>query len=860
MALGSDPTKSPIKCDRKFVSEEGGPQNGSFHAPSIVLPANQSISFQCVYTFIAGPGQRVQVDFDSFNLRGTPPECNHEYLDVYEEVRSPDPASLINSPFGGRYCGPISPRTRISLFRVVAISFYTDKNFTGPAQFSGRYTFLNDSEYEIGTSAPDTACSFVVHSVVKRNGTIISPTYPGTYPKSLNCSYLFCGAKGQRVRLEFRDFDLFFGGPHCPFDVVKVFDGDNITAPVIGTYCGQQRNLVLYSSESTLLVTFETLQRTANTQNRGFKGIFEFSESFVKLGFIAKSGVHIRGSECDQKILSKKESTGFVYSPNYPFPYLPKIVCRYFIYGMQDSQNLERVKLEFLKFDIPKGDRGDCSDGFLKLYLKGQEATDNYEKFDHEMCGQEEKDKAPIVMVSDGPRLVLVFSSGELQGGGFKAMYSFETEKDKAPIVMVSDGPRLVLVFSSGELQGGGFKAMYSFETEYKVPGTAAPNGSCNFTYRSSSKKKGEFNSPRYPSNYPSNLTCTYNFLATPNEQVTIIFDQFKIRADSANATYAQMGVTACQEDWLEMYNVYKDNTEKLIGRYCGMTTPGPMESNRGAVGVRILLHTDAMGVYSGFKARYSFDVAKSIFGDCGGNVSSSNNGEILSPNFPLNYDSPRGMPSKTCNWYINVRPNYKILLNFEIFSFEGDPAGRGCSAAVVRVWNTKDDPPLELCGEKAHKDKWEFLSESNEMRLSFISAEKSVGAQGFKATWTEVSLPKNPCNEFRCSKSKYCIPKKLQCNKRMNCGADDDSDEKNCVVEVPVDLWFCSLVGGLAASVVLTMVLCVWCMKRRSRHRRHHSRHLARLHASPGSLRSLAGQQHVCDELGQRFASVDSV
>ena len=39
-------------------------------------------------------------------------------------------------------------------------------------------------------------------------------------------------------------------------------------------------------------------------------------------------GVHIRGSECDQKILSKKESTGYVYSPNYPFPYVPKVVCR----------------------------------------------------------------------------------------------------------------------------------------------------------------------------------------------------------------------------------------------------------------------------------------------------------------------------------------------------------------------------------------------------------------------------------------------------------------------------------------------------------------------------------------------------
>lgn len=43
---------------------------------------------------------------------------------------------------------------------------------------------------------------------------------------------------------------------------------------------------MLYSSESNLFVHFSTLQRTANTQNRGFKGIFEFSESFVKLDFI----------------------------------------------------------------------------------------------------------------------------------------------------------------------------------------------------------------------------------------------------------------------------------------------------------------------------------------------------------------------------------------------------------------------------------------------------------------------------------------------------------------------------------------------------------------------------------------------
>lgn len=69
-------------------------------------------------------------------------------------------------------------------------------------------------------------------------------------------------------------------------------------------------------------------------------------------------GEHIRGSECDQKILSKKETSGFVVSPNFPYPYIPKVVCRYFIYGMQDSQHLERVRLEFMMFtiQIPKGE------------------------------------------------------------------------------------------------------------------------------------------------------------------------------------------------------------------------------------------------------------------------------------------------------------------------------------------------------------------------------------------------------------------------------------------------------------------------------------------------------------------------
>lgn len=61
-----------------------------------------------------------------------------------------------------------------------------------------------------------------------------------------------------------------------------------------------------------------------------------------------------------------------------------------------------------------------------------------------------------------------------------------------------------------------------------------------------------------------------------------------------------------------------------------------------------------------------------------------------------------------------------------------------------------------------------------------FISADKSVGAQGFHAVWTEVQ-DDSDCNQFSCAKTSYCIADRLRCNSVANCGQDDTSDEQNC-------------------------------------------------------------------------------
>jgi hypothetical protein len=55
-----------------FVHSQGGKDNGTFASPAIMNPDEHAQ--QCVYTFVARPGYRVEVIFKSLDLRGTPPE------------------------------------------------------------------------------------------------------------------------------------------------------------------------------------------------------------------------------------------------------------------------------------------------------------------------------------------------------------------------------------------------------------------------------------------------------------------------------------------------------------------------------------------------------------------------------------------------------------------------------------------------------------------------------------------------------------------------------------------------------------------------------------------------------------------
>jgi len=61
--------------------------------------------------------------------------------------------------------------------------------------------------------------------------------------------------------------------------------------------------------------------------------------------------------ECDQVIFSENESSGTVTSPYYPHPYPLNVRCIYYIDGLHDKQNLEKVQLTITDIDIPRQGR-----------------------------------------------------------------------------------------------------------------------------------------------------------------------------------------------------------------------------------------------------------------------------------------------------------------------------------------------------------------------------------------------------------------------------------------------------------------------------------------------------------------------
>ena len=65
---------------------------------------------------------------------------------MFTEIEKPDSQPLIETPFGGRFCGQNAPRERISLYQSLSLVFLSDRTNVTDQRFMGYYEFISDGK------------------------------------------------------------------------------------------------------------------------------------------------------------------------------------------------------------------------------------------------------------------------------------------------------------------------------------------------------------------------------------------------------------------------------------------------------------------------------------------------------------------------------------------------------------------------------------------------------------------------------------------------------------------------------------------------------------------------------------------
>ncbi|XP_045197836.2 cubilin-like isoform X2 [Mercenaria mercenaria] len=744
---------------------------------------------RCVYKFVGLSSERVKIRFNKFNLQGMSPDCRNDYIDVYIQLTSPNDA-LLDAELLGRFCGDDMqedlPQLIISTNNVIVIIFFSDGTKTDEG-FQGYFEFID--AWALVTPG---GCSYTINSKERNKGYIVSPTYPGTYPNNLHCTYEFHGIPGQRIKLTFNDFSIFHGDDYCPFDYVKIKDGRQQTyAEDIGVFCGKYTDVTLFSSREFLFVEFVTRSgRVSFDENSlddiadykfdrsGFNISYEFSTEFIRFDLrITKEATHVTGTECDVRIISTGGSVGTIESPGYPGEFPKNTTCKCYLDGEMNQGRLEKVNVVFKDFFI-SGSIQNCKEGFLGVTYEGhRRSTEIDEKF----CGH------------------------------------------LWPPELTSRDPRMILTFDTHGASKARFMLQYEFLSDYAIPGRPiGQEGECNFLFESKRSHSGTFNSPRHPDNYPPNIECVYIFQPeSRNEKLLISFDMFSLNpsADPSPEQSRDPHSRKCLNttDFLELYEINEadlsENRYYAVSIYCGTKYPAPILAHR-----EIKFRFKAMknNSFQGFKARYEFVPKSELQKGCGISeiLSDGKGGVITSPRFPQKYES-----RTYCEWKITAsRPQNKIMIQLETFKIEGKmvrDGGQGCKNAVLRVQKGKE--MSEICGtfNDSELSKTAITSDGDTEVIQFLTSSAALGFKGFKLTWTELHISGGPCYGFKCQTTGHCISPDLKCNQLPNCGPVDKSDEicrplASSHGPTPEKVQVVHIVIGTSISVFFCVVLLI--------------------------------------------------
>ncbi|XP_058796323.1 cubilin [Phymastichus coffea] len=709
----------------------------------------------------------------------------------------------------GVFCGESEqPQTFISETSFVRVLFHTD-NFTDQTYFS--FDSRAEQQFEVylrygqhpelypnrrGEIVSGTYCERSFKDCRLQTCYVQSPAYPGIYPRALHCKYrLNTRQPFIKLYIENEEFNIdgqrcenimtcpmrpiSSGAEHCPYDYLRIYDGLNESAPVIGTFCGMGKfPYSIIGTGRDLFVEFVS-SPAGPLLNTGFHFNVGNWPGHVDTAS-AKNG------SCDwilssEALASKDEGIFLSVAHWYP----AHTSCTYLLKGRRG----EVARLYFPSFRVNRVEspiqayEGDCAES-LTLY---------------------DADWA------DDSRIIKTFCD------------TFSKPMEKHDFVSSSSALFVRFESKTGSYSGSSlyYWAHYDFFNATTF-GEPVAGTECDETFASWKSQAGRLRSPlntllyKRPGDPPADLACTYTFLTDPRLYARVIL---RLEAVSFKEhPYASCG--NCWDSRADRVIVHEPLAEKARAPnaergFCrcrlGRGEPALRLLSRGE---RLELRFLVDGAHAAtsyfkqpgalFEAEYEF-VHSPL---CGPAVlEPQTDGELEFPHYEaLNYAAPTR--SVKCIWELRANPERDLWLHFVKTKF----ASRSCEDGKLEIYlpGSPLDPYLAICGENvSYAREMPVLSvaqiapvEPGErqpgLRIQFVGSMALARAE-FKIAWTELyHLPRDSAGNlnaqrlqdcaFQCPGGAGCIPERLLCNGHVNCPRQAPLSFDNATGRLPLD------------------------------------------------------------------------
>ncbi|XP_006825091.1 suppressor of tumorigenicity 14 protein homolog [Saccoglossus kowalevskii] len=613
----------------------------------------------------------------------------------------------------------------VALVLVVAVGIGV-----GIAVISNNSNKVTDYFLDVSTASIPHLCGET--TLNNSTGEISSMNYDGStlYDANAYCTWLIRVDIGQVISLSFTAFELQWGLRQdyynflCAYDAVTIFDGEDNTAPLLASLCGQDLPSPVVSSSNTMFIIFYSDGSESYT---GFQASYMASD--MSVGFSGCGGDYYLSG-----------SSGTVTSMNFDggfSTYAMNAQCEWLI----EVASNKLIELTFNYFDLEY--HSVCAYDILSIY---DGPTVYHSAFGH-FCGPE----LPETEISSSNKVYMQFTTdAQRQLGGFSLDYAAVGYTG----VSSNCGGDRYLSAGSGTISSMNYDGSTLYDSssicEWVIQANTGEIVELTFTAMDIEDATG----------------CGYDYVilfdgdATSTSEI-IKYCGYSLPSSSFASTGTTMYIKFLTDHVIEYTGFQATYTA------VGQCTPSEFRCVSGDSCISASLVCD-----SNNDCPDNSDETGCSSDTCGASESFTGASDTFSS---PGYDGTSLYAHNlNCEWVITVDTAKKIMLYFTDFKIQYSSP---CSNDFIAVYDgpsTSDTLIGKYCGDLPSA----VYSSGNQMAVTMVT-DGSITDIGFLAGYEDEVVCTS--DQFQCGTGEMslCINDVLHCDNNVDC--DDGSDEDGC-------------------------------------------------------------------------------